>query len=410
MNEYRVPSAGDNPWILWALAVVVLSTAACAHGDVDAPPTPKDEFHFVVLGDSQFDDPATFNRTIDQVRMLRPAFVIQVGDLIDGYKNDLAEVKAEWARFRNQIAPLGPIPYFAVAGNHDLYNGEDDVDPKLEELFKVEWGDLHYYFRYKNAVFIVLNSDSSQLENGIDDEQLAWLRKVFQRNRARHTFVLMHKPLRFMVNGSEMHQLFVENGVDYVMVGHLHHYQYEQRDGVHYVMTNASGDVAYESAALGGLDHLLHVAVRDDEVSVAAIDVDTVRGIDAVAPTDYYDYLTLAKALTPYEIDARDSDNGRYAFDLALNNPIERSLEAYIFCNSEDNRWVFAPALSEPVRLGPKAMATVAMTAWFESGRVSESAPECHIEVPFRTAAGNWIRFEQTVSISVKGSVVVPSR
>ena len=48
------------------------------------PKEKENEFHFVILGDSLFHDPAKFNRVVDQTKLLMPAFVIQVGDLIQG--------------------------------------------------------------------------------------------------------------------------------------------------------------------------------------------------------------------------------------------------------------------------------------------------------------------------------------
>ena len=41
-------------------------------------PKEENEFHFVILGDSQFHDPAKFNRIVDQTKLLMPAFVISL--------------------------------------------------------------------------------------------------------------------------------------------------------------------------------------------------------------------------------------------------------------------------------------------------------------------------------------------
>ena len=42
----------------------------------------KDEVRFIIFGDSQFGNPPQFERMIHEAEMLRPDFVIQVGDLI----------------------------------------------------------------------------------------------------------------------------------------------------------------------------------------------------------------------------------------------------------------------------------------------------------------------------------------
>ena len=97
---------------------------------------------------------------IDDITHLAPAFVLQVGDMIEGYRDDPAEVLAEWQRFKNQIAPLAPTTFLPVPGNHDLYNADRRSDARLEAVYRDTWGDTYYSFTYRNSTFIVLNSDA----------------------------------------------------------------------------------------------------------------------------------------------------------------------------------------------------------------------------------------------------------
>ena len=136
------------------LTLGCLLILSSSHAAFAPPPEEADEFHFVVLGDAQFDRPQLFNRIVDQTRRLRPAFVIQVGDLIDGYKNDLNEIRAEWERFGRQIAALDPVRFIAVPGNHDVYNRNRAVDTRLEQIFADRWGPLYFSFQYKNIQII----------------------------------------------------------------------------------------------------------------------------------------------------------------------------------------------------------------------------------------------------------------
>lgn len=142
-----------------------------ASGLMAAAPTPQpadNEFHFVVLGDAQFDDPATFNRMVDDVRHLQPAFVIQAGDMIEGY-SDRATMAAEWQRFKRQIAPLGDIVFVPVPGNHDLYNADRRAAEDTLALYEQQWGSAYRTFDYRNARFIILNSDAPGEERSIGD-------------------------------------------------------------------------------------------------------------------------------------------------------------------------------------------------------------------------------------------------
>ena len=115
----------------------------------DAKPGPKparDEFSFVILGDSQFSHPEVFNRVIEEVALLNPSFVIQVGDMISGYVATDEEFRAEWARFKAQIKPLDRIPFYPVAGNHDVMNASKQ--PGGAAVYREVWGDLYYSFGY----------------------------------------------------------------------------------------------------------------------------------------------------------------------------------------------------------------------------------------------------------------------
>lgn len=383
-------------------ALILLSASAAADLDPalpEAPAAAETAFHFIVLGDSQFDDPDSYNRTIDQVRLLGPAFVIQVGDLIDGYVDDLTVVQQQWRRFRKQIAPLAPIPFYAVPGNHDVFNGERQVDPRLEQLFVKEWGSLHYRFRYGNAVFIILNSDSSQAPNGIDPGQRRWLSSVLEGEQATHQFVFLHRPPRLLSRADELHELFVRHGVDYVIYGHHHHYHHEVRDGVHYVMTNNSGDGVTTDPRLGGFDHLLQIAVRDQEISLASVEIDAVRPIGFVSPSDNYDYFELQRRLLSKTVSAQVVADGRYRFKLELRNPTERAIDAYLACSSQDNRWSFTPGTIPVLEIPPEGEQTVALEASYAPYRVPESAPYCQVKVPYQTSGGEWLMLEQSATI-----------
>jgi predicted phosphodiesterase len=309
-------------------------------------------------------------------------------------------VENEWRRFRHQIAPLGSIPFYAVPGNHDVFNGERQVDPRLEGLFEDQWGALYYRFRYGNAAFFVLNSDSSLVQNGIDPAQLRWLSEVLKGEQATHKFVFLHRPPRFLKEADALHDLFVLHGVDYVVYGHHHHYHHEHRDGVHYVMTNNSGTSAVPHPELGNFNHLLQVAVRDDEVSVASIGVDAIRPLDFVTPRDNYDYFALTRGLTEDQVQAEPVGQFRYRFTLTLKNPTDRALETYIACTSADHRWLFSPQAVPMVRIEPRAAESIEIETRYEPNRVPEAEPSCLIEIPYQSSAGNWLRFEKPLTIS----------
>ncbi len=382
-------------WLLWLGCTQVWGST------LNVPAEEADEFHFVVLGDAQFHDATKFNRIIDQTRRLRPAFVIQVGDLIEGYQSDLSLVEAEWQRFARQIAPLAPIPFLAVPGNHDVMNHTFTADPQLEQLYVRHWGPLYWSFVYKHTRFIGLNSDDSTTgSNQIAGEQLAWLEHTLAaaNSDVEHTFVFLHRPPQLMPNAEALHELFRQHGVSHVFYGHLHHYHHMERDGIRYIMTNAAANSVNGQPSVGGFHHLLQVAVRGDEVDVAVIEADAIRAIDAVEPQDNFDLFALTRGLAPAEIPLQATASERFTLTLPLHNTSRRDIEVLLQCSSADQRWMFSPNRIPALALAAGAQQTLLLDVGFEPQRAPESAPVCDLRVPFQTAKGEWLQFEHRIT------------
>ncbi len=384
-----------------SLAAGLLLSILAAAGyseEIEAPASEPNEFHFVVLGDAQFHSPAKFNRIIDQTRRLQPAFVIQVGDLIEGYNSNLTDIQNEWDRFAQQIAPLGDIAYYPVPGNHDLYGGNKKVDKRLERIFVERWGPLYFSFTYKNTLIIGLNTDSTAGTNRITGRQLKWFENTLAASQATHKFVFMHRPAFLLQNAREMHALFAEHDVDNVIYGHHHHYHFSERDGVGYTMTNATGKSAHDEPLIGGFSHLLQVSVRGGDVEVAVIPADAVKPRDAVIPIDNYDFFALDRGLVPRQVTLDERGKRTFGIDIPLNNTSERDVQLLVSCSSLDNRWTFSPAAIPPLALTKQSQETLMVTASFAADRVPESLPVCTIRVPFQTGHGEWIEFARTVT------------
>src|SRR5262245_40169113 len=84
--------------------------------------------------------PGVFERAIEVLNWLQPDFVVQIGDLIEGYITDEGEISAQWDEVDAILARLD-VPLFRVVGNHDVSN----------ETMRSEWvhrhGLLYYHFR-----------------------------------------------------------------------------------------------------------------------------------------------------------------------------------------------------------------------------------------------------------------------
>ena len=387
------------------LAVVLLGSVLPAFAQITTPVVADNEFHFVVLGDSQFHDPAGFNRIVDDVKLLHPAFVLQVGDMIRGYSDDLPKIRGEWNRFRLQIAPLAPIAFMPVAGNHDLYNASKKSAVEVEKIYREYWGATFYSFDYQNSLFIVLNTDSPEEENRIGSEQWAWLNKTLNASGAQHIFLFMHRPPHTLDNAEALHELLREHRVRYVFYGHHHHYHFDERDGIRYVMTNAAANSALSQESVGSFDHLLHVSVRDSTTGLAVVRADAIENPEFVHPSDNYDLFNISRELIARKIPLAEVTEGdgrfRWKMPLPLKNPTQRSLDLFIQCKSNDDRWQFSPQTIEPVRLSAETSMIVQLEASYTRARQPESSPVCLIRIPFQKRNGEWLDY----TIEVEGQL-----
>ncbi|MCR9279784.1 MAG: metallophosphoesterase [Pseudomonadaceae bacterium] len=378
-------------------ASLLLPSIVAADTSAVVPQAADREFHFVVLGDSQFHDPIGFNRVVSDAARLNPAFVVQVGDMIRGYNVSLAVVRKEWARFRRQLAPLDGIPFVAVPGNHDVYSALKRPDKGVTRLFVEQWGEIPRSFDYQGIRFVVLNSDSVGAPNQIGEEQRDWLDTTLAEDGADMAFVFLHRPPDALKDARQFHELMRKHAVNTVFYGHHHHGHLQVRDGVRYVMTNAAADSATAPAQVGSEDHLLFVSIRDDLASLAAIRADSMMRLERIDPIDNYDLFELTRYLAPKQVELKEVDEreSRYRVRIPLSNRSKRVIDVYSDCSSADARWRFEPARLPKLTLAPGASGVVELEV--VEALPSEALPECRLTVPYQTSLGEWLSHEVLV-------------
>ena len=116
-------------------------------------------FQFAVIGDrtggANVQD--TFKIAMGQVNLLQPEFVINVGDMIEGYSDEKAELHAEWKEVDKLLDTL-EMPFFRSPGNHDIAN------KTAQEVWRERYGVSYYYFVYGNVLFMILDSEDPPRE------------------------------------------------------------------------------------------------------------------------------------------------------------------------------------------------------------------------------------------------------
>jgi hypothetical protein len=281
-----------------------------------------DEFQFVIIGDRTggANVQGTFRLAVDQLNLLQPEFVINVGDVIEGYSDDAAALNAEWDEFDRIVEPL-TMPFFRTPGNHDIAN------ETAAEVWRHRHGATYYHFVYKDVLFLVLNSEDTPREAPEDikekielynrlqvedpalaqemlaefmadsavvaglsqpvdfsDEQVEWVAATLEQNAdVRWTFLFLHEPA--WENPARSFTAIQESLRDRdhsFFAGHLHYYDYDLIEGHEHITMGPAG-ASFHHEGPGNVDHLAWVTMTEDGPEIGNIALKGIfdrRGLD----------------------------------------------------------------------------------------------------------------------------------
>lgn len=256
-EELQIQSEGRNPW---------------THLRINNDP---EEFRFAIVSDRTGGHRAkVFSQAVEQLNLLQPEFVLSVGDLIEGYKEDPVKLDQEWREFQMYVSKL-QMPFFYVPGNHDIANSF------MGKLWKEKFGRLYYHFIYRDVMFLILNSnDPTGKESRISPEQVAYVKKTLAENCCvRWTIVALHKPLwaHTDVNKNgwlDVEQLLTDRPYT-VFAGHVHKYEKWVRNGRNYYqLATTGGDSKMRGVRYGEFDHLVWITMKNSGPVMANIMMD----------------------------------------------------------------------------------------------------------------------------------------
>jgi hypothetical protein len=222
---------------------------------------------------------------VEQLNLLQPEFVLSVGDLIEGGKENRAQLDAEWREFQGYIERL-QMPFFYVAGNHDISNKTQDAvwDEKL--------GRSYYHFVYRNVLFLMMDTEDPPPggEGRMSPEQIKYARMVLDENKhVRWTIVALHKPIWTAPNLERTGWLDVEKalaGRPYtVFAGHVHRYKRFIRNGQrYYQLATTGGSSKVRGVPYGEFDHVVWVTMKKDGPVLANLMMDGIFPEDMKLP------------------------------------------------------------------------------------------------------------------------------
>lgn len=267
------------------------------------------DFAFAVVTDleSGYRD-GVFDVAVQDLALLRPAFVVTVGDQIEGGTEDEARLDQEWAAFDARLAGL-KAPYFRLGGNHDLTNLAQ------RRVWERRYGPRYYHFSYKGVLFLMLDTEdyaparmaeiyrqraeflearrtdparaaklpyATLMEAKVGEvgaAQSAYFERAIAANRkARWTVVMMHKPVwrRTGPGGLERIEAALKGRSYTVLNGHVHRYSHVVRDGRDYITLGTTGGDWGDTDAPGAFDHIMWVTMTRDGPSIANLRLDGV--------------------------------------------------------------------------------------------------------------------------------------
>jgi len=261
-----------------------------------------DKFTFAVFSDlTGGEREGVFEVAVEQLNLLRPELIVNVGDLIEGESIDRQEIDAQWDSF-DARAGKARAPVFYVGGNHDLSG------TFLQSVWDDRLGKRYYHFVYKNVLFLVLDTEDNTAERSqeifelrnaaidvaktegwdafaqteyanipenaagnISDAQAAYFEKVIAKNSdVRWTFLFMHKAAweRGADSGFVQIEQALRDQPYTVFHGHVHAYEHIERLGRDYIRLATTGGVQFLDKGRS-MDHATLVTVDNDGVDIA---------------------------------------------------------------------------------------------------------------------------------------------
>ena len=270
-----------------------------------------ENFQFAVIGDrgGGANPLGTYELAMEQLNWLQPEFVMSVGDYVEGYTSKPEVMNSQWDEFDEIVAKLR-MPFFYVRGNHDINT------PITREAWTELRGPDYYHFRYKDVLFIALDTEGAEesvapeLEADLSkyndlnindpkaaktfaaevdlmsrvmeivaqeppkiefpEDQIEWFKKVLAENQdVRWTFVFLHQPVwNNPSDGFKEIDAALQDRDFTAFAGHTHYYDYDLINGHEYI-TVASAGATFVHDGPGNVDMLSWVTMTADGPEIA---------------------------------------------------------------------------------------------------------------------------------------------
>ena len=227
---------------------------------------------FVVIGDVRiiYEDPLKrqpnpdFIKNIQEINLLKPEAVFIIGDLVYGYDERKEVVEEQWKKFKEALT-LFKVPYFLVPGNHEIFGEEFAL-----ELYKKYAGPTYWAKLVGDKLFIALNTEELGYEASLSPDEINFLEQTLKKySNVKKKYILMHRPLWWDYEDhnlwmDKIHPMLLKHGVKAVFAGHYHEYEFQEINGIKYIVTGGGGAESTNEELKGGFNHFLYVRENSD--------------------------------------------------------------------------------------------------------------------------------------------------
>lgn len=252
-----------------------------------------DDFRFAIVPDRGGGDyRGAFTNALACVNMMRPEFVMSVGDLITGLKPPDV-LRLQQTELTNMAAKV-IAPFFYVVGNHDITRSRPAYTNNHEEssmVWREFFGKKTYYsFMYKKCLFVCLDTmegrDMRPHQVGITADQYIWFKKTLDKHSdARWTFIFMHQPGEWDTGAwLEFEKTELKRRKYTVFAGDWHECLHGKRYGHDYYVLSVAGGVSANNKQenwhtllgpeCGEMDHITWVTMTKDGPVVVHLKLD----------------------------------------------------------------------------------------------------------------------------------------
>ncbi len=338
-----------------------------------------EQFRFAVVTDRTGEHrDGVFEGAAGRLNLVRPDFVMSVGDLIEGYTDEPVVLAREWDEFEGLVDRL-QMPFFYVPGNHDMSNAV------MAETWQSRFGPSFYHFTYKGVLFLALNSELFGMVHDpktplpgpwTQADQMVFAERVLAENPdVRWTFLFLHQPLwdypRVHPDWQKLEALLTERPHT-VFAGHFHRYTEQKRGGHQYIaLATTGGGSRLRGTVWGEFDQVAQVTMTEKGPVIANLRLDGILPADVVTAESrqLVRALEVAVVAEPLIGRGRSFSSGTARFSIA--NPSTRHLE--LLATFLPSRDLVPGKVDERLTIEPGGVATLELPLRARAARAYET-------------------------------------